>query len=73
MSRHAHGGERRKLGLKRETVRRLSALDLGRVAGGTWDVFTAGCGWTEEGCVETNDCSAACSAVDCMSTGSRFC
>ena len=72
MSRRTNGGERRRLGLKRETVRRLSARDLGQVAGGTWEGSWT-CGESYYGCAETTDCSAACTAGDCMSTGTRFC
>jgi hypothetical protein len=59
---------RRRLALKTETIRALSAADLGRVAGGTW---------TETGeCFgETFDCwTAGCDTTDCWYTnGSRFC
>ncbi len=61
MSRHAHGGDGRKLGLKKETLRKLSLDQLARVAGGSWEPATAEC-------VETDDCD-----TNWMSTGSRFC
>ena len=59
---------RRRLALKIETIRALSAVDLGRVAGGTW-------GGTGECYGETCDCpSAGCDTTDCWYTaGSRFC
>ena len=61
MSRRDDRRGRRRLALRRETVRALSAIDLTRVAGGTygesWDCETAGC--------DTTDCW--------QSAGSRYC
>ena len=52
MSRRDDRRGRRRLALRRETVRALSALDLTRVAGGTygdsWDCVTEAC--------DTSDC-----------------
>ena len=56
-------GARRRLALKRETVRKLSAADLGRVAGGT--DFTAGCWADTDWCGDTSGCW--------LGTGSRLC
>lgn len=68
MSRHNNGNERRKLALKRETLRRLSARDLGRAAGGSYG-FTEDCGDTVA-CAE----SAGCDTTGCwFSTGTRYC
>jgi hypothetical protein len=55
----------RRLALKSETIRALSAVDLGRVAGGTWT----------EGCFgDTFDCTLGCDTTECWhSAGSRFC
>lgn len=62
MGRRDDGQARRKLALKRETVRKLSLVDLARVAGGTWGEWTWDC--------ETTTCDT----TECwMSTGSRFC
>ncbi len=62
MSRRDDRRGRRRLALRRETVRALSALDLTRVAGGT--------GWTE-----SCDCwTDGCDTTDCWYTkGSRYC
>jgi len=63
MSRRTNRSERRRLSLKRETLRKLSVDQLGQVAGGTWECETA---W----CVETE----ACDTTDCWYTaGSRYC
>ncbi len=66
MSRRDDRRGRRRLALKRETVRALSAMDLTRVAGGTYG-DSAWCGSWE------------CSTEDCdttdiyQSAGSRYC
>jgi hypothetical protein len=62
MMRNRTGRDRRRLALKRETLRTLSLDQLGRVAGGTsW-------GCTTDGCCETDDCAAG-----WVGTTSRFC
>jgi hypothetical protein len=62
MSRETNGRDRRKLGLRRETLRQLGARDLAQVAGGTWNK-TDNCDdqWTRE-CAESQ-----------VGTTSRFC
>lgn len=62
MSRPTNRTERRRLSLKRETLRKLSVDQLGQVAGGTsWDC--------SDGCFPTEDCT-----TDCWYTaGSRYC
>jgi hypothetical protein len=67
MSRTTNGRNRRRLGLKRETLRKLSADQLGRVAGGTWG-DSADC--ESAACVETANCDTA---TCWFGTGSRFC
>jgi hypothetical protein len=64
MSRRTDANKRRKLGLKRETVRQLSARDLGQVAGGSWYVTDA-CDGTYP--LPTGACFSG------VGTGSRFC
>lgn len=62
MSRRDDRRARRRLGLRRETVRALSAIDLTRVAGGTYG--------------DTWDCTGDCAAdtYDCwQSNGSKYC
>lgn len=64
MSRRDDRRARRRLALKRETIRALSATDLGRAAGGTW-----GGTWDCDN-VETE----ACDTTECWySAGSRYC
>ena len=63
MSRRTNRSERRKLGLKKETLHRLSLDQLARVAGGTsWDCESCPC-------LETNDCDPG----GWMGTGTRYC
>lgn len=60
MSKRQDRRDRRRLSLRRETLRKLSDLDLGRIAGGT---DTYGCEF------ETDYCTTD----PWMSGGSRFC
>lgn len=67
MSRRTNGSGRRKLRLERETLRRLSARDLGQVAGGT-GLYTQACVEDSCDCFETADCTN-----NGYSTGTRYC
>jgi len=60
--RNRNGRDRRRLELKRETLRKLLPAELGRVAGGT----SFGC--ESMPCWDTADCDTA-----WLGTGSRFC
>lgn len=63
MSRRPTDRERRRLSLRRETLRKLDRFDLGQVAGGT-EMGTWGCDTETLGC-DTGDCW--------LGTNSRFC
>jgi len=74
MTRRTNRTERRRLSLKRETLRTLSQRSLGQVAGGSW--------WMTDACHESDACpdsaesvacTGDCTIVGCYSTGSRYC